>query len=48
MPWVKKNVIASRQWYNYYTCLIIGEYESDYMGKIDKADLDPQVKGTSR
>ena len=48
MPWVKKNVIASRQWYNYYTCLVIGEYESDYMGKIDKVDLDPQVKGTSR
>ena len=44
MDWVKENVPEEEWWYNYYTCLCIGEYDKEYKGKIEKEDLDPSMK----
>lgn len=46
--WVKENVPKSKQWYNYYTCLVIAEYDSDYLGKVDAVDKDPAMNGSCR
>lgn len=46
--WVKKNVPEKKWWYNYYTCLIIADYDGDYFGNVDKVDLDKSMKATSR
>lgn len=48
MPWVKKNVPKRKWWYNYYTCLVIADYDSEYTGKVDKADQDPEMKNTCK
>lgn len=48
MDWVKDNVPKSKWWYNYYTCLIIAEYDSDFMGHVDDVDKDSTMKTSSR
>ena len=48
VKWVKDNVPENKWWYNYYTCLVIAEYDSDYMGNVDKVDLDKSMKASSR
>lgn len=42
--WVKENVPENEWWYNYYTCLCIGEYDKEYKGKVDKVDQDKAMK----
>jgi len=46
--WVKNNVPKNKWWYNYYTCLIIGNYAGPYKGQIDKQDLDPAMKNNAK
>lgn len=46
--WVKENVPEDMWWYNYYSCLIIGEYKDDYEGAIEKEDIDTSMYSTSK
>lgn len=46
--WVKENVPEEEWWYNYYTCLCIGEYDKPYKGDINNVDLDPSMKKSSQ
>lgn len=46
--WVKQHVPVNRWWYNYYTCLIISEYDDVYKGKVDKEDQDKPMQQSSK
>lgn len=48
MDWVKKNIPENKWWYNYYTCLCIGEYDDDYLGKVNEVDKDASMNGSKR
>ena len=48
MDWVKENIPERKWWYNYYTCLILARYDSDYTGKVDEVDKDLSMNGTTR
>ena len=42
--WVKEHVPDKEKWwYNYYTRIFVGQYRSEYTGKINPRDLDPII-----
>ncbi len=41
--WMIKNVPEDKQWKQYYTYLCIGEYDSEFTGKVDKVDQDKKM-----
>lgn len=45
--WVKEHVPEDEAWYNYYTCLIIAEYNGKYKGKVDEVDEDESMESSA-
>lgn len=45
--WVKEHIPEKEAWYNYYTCLIIAEYNGKYTGKVDAVDKDSAMKNSA-
>lgn len=46
--WVKENIPEEQWWYNYYTCLTIGEYAGVYTDKVDPVDEDPYMRQSAK
>lgn len=41
--WVKNNIDKDKWWYGYYSEIYVGEFDSNYKGKIDEEDKDDMV-----
>jgi len=41
--WVKEHVPEDKQWVNYYTFLLIADYDSEFDGKVEKIDQDKSM-----
>lgn len=41
--WVKQNIDEDKWWYGYYSEIYVGEFDSNYKGKINEEDKDDMV-----